>query len=203
MKSKLHFGLLIILFTFLGRYIESSTLPNQQIVIQFSDTQITEKDAQDAINSIQLKLHSIGAQQIQIGQDHQGKLKITYYSNTDIEQIQNVLSGDEDFKFAYDSGEGESNNLPNSKNVKDYELNISEIQKGNDTNWDFEGVEVVELNQKSDRFNNLKVNTSGDQTDSRLINGLIKVSISTTNNVAAAIDHISYKIPEVRAGPLV
>lgn len=203
MKSKLHFGILIILLAFLGRYIETSVAPNQQIVVQFSDTQITENDALKTIETIRLKLQAIGVEQIQIGQDQNGQLKITYFSDADIEQIESILSNEASFNFANNSNNDHSSKSPEENNLKDFQLNISEIQEiGQTTNWDFEGVEVVELNQKSDRFNNLKVDSSVPNSQMELTNLWVKVALRISIAAEVSIDNHSYKIPEVRAGPI-
>lgn len=181
--------------------METSVVPNQQIVVQFSDANISENDAQNAIDTIELKLKIIGVEDIKIGQDQNGQLKITYFSKTDIHQIEDILSGEESFKFAHNSSEENSNNLPEQRDFKDYKLNISEIQKNSNTNWDFDGVEIVELNHKSDRFINLKLNNSGNSINSRLFDGFIKVRANIIYTSALEIDNLSYKIPEIRAGP--
>ncbi len=201
MKIKLQFGVIVILLAFLGTYLEQVTIPNQQIVIQFSDTNISSENAENTIEAVRQQLQSIGVTHIQIGEHEDGQLKITYYSDADIERIQNILSKEEGFKFAYESDQSNSNDFPENRSIKDYQLNISEIQDNSNTNWDFEGIQIVELNQKSDRFDNLKVNTSGEQINTKHSNSIVKVAIQTNNSVATAIDNISYKIPEVRAGP--
>ncbi|WP_299361004.1 hypothetical protein [Winogradskyella sp.] len=203
MKSKLHFGILIILITFFLRYLENSVAPNQQIVVQFSNSEISENETQKAIESIKLKLRSIGVEQTQVGEDQEGNLKITYYSTTDVKEIQGILSDLESFKLAYDFGSRYPNETPTENDSKDYKLNVSEIKKkSNTSDWDFEGVQIVEINQKSDRFNNLKKNTFGKQTNSELISQWVKVAIKAVNRDLSLENH-SYKTPEVRAGPWV
>jgi len=199
MKTKLHFGILIVLLAFFGRCLEQSTNANQQIVIQFSDNDISKKDAQSTIDGIHKKLQSVGAEHIQIGHSENGQLTIIYYSNSDVAHIQDVLSNQEAFQIAYNSND--SQDYPKEKRTKNYELNISEIQKSNPTNWDFEGIQTVELKQKTDRFNNLKVNTSGQNLDSKYLNRSFQVAINVSSSVVIATDTISYRIPEVRAGP--
>ena len=203
MKTKLQFGVLAILLAFLGTFLEQPTVPNQQIVIEFSDKTITAEDTENAIESIQNKLQSIGVTQIRIGQNESGQLRITYHSDVDVEHIQHVLFKAEDFKVAYDASDRESHSFPEDRSVKDYELNISEIKTSNHVNWDFEGTQVTEINQKTDHSNPLKVNSSGEQINTKLSNGIIKVAVVVNNSIEIAIDHRSYKIPEVRAGPTV
>jgi preprotein translocase subunit SecD len=201
MKTKLHFGVLVILLAFLGTYLEQTTVPNQQIVIQFSEENITSYAAENAIEVIQNKLESIGVEHLEIGQTEDGQLKITYYSDTDVAYIQSILSKEEGLKFAFKSEENKSTNSPENRNIKDYELNISEIQNTNHINWDFERTEVVELNQKSDHSHNLKVNSSADHIDAKQSNKLISVALQVNYSATLEIDNLSYKIPEVRAGP--
>ena len=201
MKIKLQFGILVVLLVFLGTYLEQTTVSNQQIVIQFSDTDISSKDAENTIEIVKKQLQSIGVTNIQIGQHESGKLKITYYSGADVERIQNILSKEDGFKFAHQSSSRTSKDLPDNRNVKNYELNISEIHNSSHINWDFEGIQIVELNQKSDRYDNPKVNTSGDQLNTEHHNTIVNVAIKENRTVTIAQDKISYKIPEVRAGP--
>ncbi|WP_296382336.1 hypothetical protein [Winogradskyella sp.] len=203
MKTKLQFGILVILLAFFGRYIEQSTVPNQQIVIQFSDTNISSEDAENTIKIVKQQLQSIGVTHIQIGQHEDGSLKITYYSDADVERIQNILLKEDHFNFAYEAGSNSSNDFPENRNVKDYEINISEIQNSSDTNWDFEGIQIVERNHKSDRFNNSKVYTSGGNLNEEHHNSIVKVLFQVNSTVIIALDNSSYKIPETRAGPTV
>ncbi len=201
MKTKLHFGVLVILLAFLGTYFGQVTVPNQQIVIQFSDNGIAQEDAENAIEIIKRQLQSIGVELIQIDQNYDGQLKITYYSDSDVERIQSMLLKAQDFKVTYDSEHKSTTNFPENKNIKDYELNISEIQNSSETNWDFERTEIVELNQKSEYSDYPKVNSLGQLSAEKHNNGKIKVAIQNNNAIAIAIDNGSYKIPEVRAGP--
>ena len=202
MKSKLHFGILIVVFIFLGRYVESTVSANQQIVIQFSDTDITINNVQSTIETIQKKLQKIGVKHIEVKQNQSGQLKITYYSSNDVSQIEKILSKEQDLKFAFCPIET-SIKLPNQKHSKDYELKISEIQKSsNSSDWGFEGVEVVELNHKSDRFNHFKVSSSGFKNNTESNNNLIEVAVELYKTVAPTSYNHSYKIPEVRAGPI-
>ena len=201
MKIKLHLGVLAILLAFLGTFIEQATVPNQQIVIQFSNANISSEDADQAIEVVRERLQRIGVTNIKIGQHQNGKLRITYHSPSDIERIQNMLSeGDDGFRFDYES-ETNNNSLPVNRNLENYELNISEIHGQSDVNWDFEGIQIAEINQKSDRFSNPKVNTSFGPQHTVQHNSIVKIAIKENRAVLLARDRIAYKIPEVRAGP--
>ena len=137
---------------------------------------------------------------MQIGCDAQGQLKITYYSESDVELIQNLLL-QENFKVSFNSNQDKSSNPSEQKVVKDYELNISEIQKDTHNDWGFEGTEVVEFNQKTDHpHNDFKV-----KAFAKYINTSHTIFENTTETEMYAVVIISnnntHKIPEVRAGP--
>ncbi|WP_179335911.1 hypothetical protein [Winogradskyella costae] len=202
MKTKLNIGLFVLFLAFLGTYLEQNILPNQQIVVQFSDSEISSEDAEIAIEAIQNQLQNIGVTHIEIGQNNEGQLRITYYSNTHVKYIQNALFNVETLKVDYNSAHKQSNNFPEHKNLKDYELNISEIKTNDTINWDFERAQVVEVNQKIDRLSNSKTNNFGNQFSAIEINYSIRVATAITNDAIVSIDTISYIIPEVRAGPI-
>jgi preprotein translocase subunit SecD len=199
MKIKLQLGIIVMLFVFLGTYLEQTIVPNQQIVIQFSDTNISSEATENTIEAVKEQLQNIGVSHINIGQHEDGKLRITYYSEADVSRIQSILSKEDGFKFAYQTSENNSSDFPDNEN--DYELNISEIQDGSDTNWGFEGIQIVELNQKSDRFSNPNDDLSGGNIDVENYNAAVQVAIQVNGTVDLATDNTSYIIPEVRAGP--
>jgi asparagine N-glycosylation enzyme membrane subunit Stt3 len=201
MKTRLHFGVLISLLAFFGRHLEQTTDANQQIVIQFSDEDIAEEDAETAIDAIFVRLQSAGAEHIQIGQKENGQLKITYYSNADVEHVQDILSKEEGVRFTYESDNNSSNNLPDHRSLKNYEFNISEIHNDNNINWDFDGIQIVEIKQNIDYQDNIKVNTFTGQLNTEHQNRIVNVAIKVNGTVTIALDCISYKTPEVRAGP--
>jgi len=201
MKTKLHFGILIVLLAFFGRYLEQSTTPNQQIVIQFSDENISDEDAVATLATIQKRLEIAGAVQIKIGQTENGNLIITYHSDAEVYHIQSILLDDKGLELSYQSNSTNSQDIPNQEQSKDYELNISEIQNVSHVNWDFQVVECIELNQKTDWPNKVKVNATGDTVNSDYSNTNFRVVFKINNSVALAIDNGSCIIPEVRAGP--
>ncbi|QXP77944.1 MULTISPECIES: hypothetical protein [Winogradskyella] len=202
MKTKLHFGILAVLLAFLGTFVEQYTVPNQQIVIQFSDKEISIENAESAIAEIQNNLQNIGVSHIQVGENNQGKLRITYHSDTDIEYIQHVLFNIEELSIGYSSSQEKPDHLPNSKFYKDYQIDISEIKTSSSTDWDFNVIQVLELNQKTDRLSYFKTNNSGFQNQNILYNFETEILEVNRKDLTAIIDIVSYIIPEVRAGPI-
>lgn len=182
--------------------MEQKTVPNQQIVIAFSDKMISAEDTENAIEAIQNKLQSIGVSQIKIGQYKDGELRITYHSKADIAHIKNVLFETENYELAYEASRDSSNKGTNSKKDKYYELNITEIKSSSSVNWDFEGTQVTEINQKTDNSNPVNIDYSSQQINAKQLNAKIKNAVLVNKVVTHSIDTTSYKIPEVRAGPV-
>lgn len=183
--------------------MEKTTVPNQQIVIQFSNNAISAEESEDAIEAIQIKLQSIGATLIKIGQNDSGQLRITYHSDTDVAHIKNVLFNVENLKVAYNASNESSSEFPKEQNVKGYKLNVSEIKTSPTNTWDFEGTQVTEFNNKTDHSNTLKVHNSGNHIDSELNNHVLNTIVEAYKVIVIVKNNSSYKIPEVRAGPIV
>ena len=203
MKTKLHIGIISILLAFLGAYVERNTVPNQQIVIQFLDENISSKDAETTIQVVTEQLQSIGIENILIGKHKDGLLKIIYFSDSDVSHIQSILTKAKSLKFNYASRHKNSNNLPDNKTLEDFQFNVSKIQNKTYSNWGLNGIQVVEFNHKSDRFNNLKLNNSATITNSKLSNAKTEITFRVNTTTTSTLDNIYYKLPEVRAGPTV
>ncbi len=201
MKTKLHFGVLLLFLAFLGTYIEQTTVPNQQMVVQFSDTNITLEESENAITALQEQLLTLGVTHIQIGENAQGQLKITYHSDLEITRIQQAIFNADHVNVAFHTNQHTSLPLSESHGEKQYKINISEITTSNDGNWDFNGLQIVEHNQKFDRFSYFKTHSSGLQNEQIPHNYNLQTVVVCRANTAWLRTPISDVIPEVRAGP--
>jgi len=203
MRTKLHFGIIIVLLAFLGRFIDTPATPNQEITIQFSDANVSEIEAQNTLRDIQQKLQKIGAENLLVVKDDSGSFKIAYYSLTDAQSIEQILTDSSDFSFLLGVDTTNSNKKSDKESLKDYKLNVSEIQKKDQNNdWDFDRIQVVEHNQKSDRFNNLKKDISGYLYQSDVMHQLVKTAFRIDSGIFFLEGKKAYQFPEVRAGPM-
>ena len=199
MKIKLHLGVVMLLLMFLGTYIEHNLVPNQQIVIQFSNHQITSEEANSAAEALKQQLKDIGAKKLDIGEFNSGQLTITYYSDTDVMRIQKVLT-DDDLVLDY-SLENESNDKSIPEKEELYKFNVSEIQDSPINNWDFEGTLVTELNHKSDRYYFPKVKSSATKEELNTKSKILYSRFTISSVFQIHKGKFAYQIPEVRAGP--
>lgn len=202
MRTKLHFGIIIVLLALLGRLVETPATPNQEITIQFSDANISEIEAQNTLRDIQQKLQRIGAENLLVIKDDSGSFKIAYYSLTDAQSIEQILTDSSEFSFLLGVDTNNSNKKSDEDTVKDYKLNVSEIQKKDQKNdWDFDRVQITEHNQKSDRFNKLEKDVFSCLYQSDVLQKLVKATFRFNSGIFYLEDKKSYQSPEVRAGP--
>lgn len=196
----------VVVFSLLGFVSqEQIVIPNQEIVLQFTDIEITSQEAKSTIAIVKKQLQNIGADNIQVKESRNGKLKITYYSSTAVSIIKDTFSKDESLDVDYTSQEQDDNTteFPSDENTGlSYNLDVYEIQKELDANRGLNGIQLVELDSKSDRFFDPNTFFSSKNLDFRIVNSTVKVAYIIHSNIAIAIDNTSKSIPEVRAGPI-
>lgn len=205
MKKKWYFGTLITALALLVVMQEQTVVPNQEIVLEFVDIDITSLEAQNAITIVKKQLQSIGAKNTRISKElKDGKLKITYYSDVEVEYIKRILSEEQNIELDhvfYDQSE-DDNQFPVDKNSKDYNFDVYEIQKSTDFDSDFNGLYVLEVKHGQEGHSGSNSHSFVFEIDINYIDGLVKVAQKVNTNIAIAIDNTSHNIPEVRAGPI-
>lgn len=201
MKAKWYFSALIILLTTLGMCRERIAVPNQEIVLEFIGNDVTSKEAQHAIGTVKKQLQRIGIETIEVSTSAEGKLKIKYYSTTDVQRIKDILLYDIELGYAANGLNKNNTNVPSREPVKTYNVDVFEIQNGNKLLSDLGGKCSLELKQEYDRFSNLNVFSIIEVIAVSESEHLIKVAYKLNRTIAIAIDNTSHKIPEVRAGP--
>lgn len=204
MKNKWFISIFILALIALGNVAskQQATIPNQEIVLQFISESISSEDAQTAIAVVKEQLENTGIADIQVQELQEGRLKITYYSSSDVASIKALLSNGNALNLGYISYDNHDNHKPSEDHSIEYNLDVYEIQKGDDLSG-FDGKLALETKAEHDRFFNPNVVTT-----SAIINVDVKAQIEQVafkfrKDIAIAIDKHSYKIPEVRAGPSV
>ncbi len=205
MKKKWYFGILITALTTLVVIQQQTVVPNQEIVLEFVDIEVTSLEAQNAITAVKKQLESIGVKNTKISKGlKDGKLKIAYYSDADVAYIKRILSEDQNVQLDYifyDQNE-DSNPIPLEKKSKDYNLDVYEIQKSTDANTDFNSKYVLEIKPEYDGYSADDTHSLVTVIDIDHMSQLVKVAQKVNTNIAIAIDNTSHNIPEVRAGPI-
>lgn len=205
MNSRRYIGALIIVLTFLGVvYQQQYTLPNQEIILQFTDVKVTSADTQSTIAIVKKQLQNLGADNIQVVETKEGTLKITYYSASNVTNIKRNLS--EENKLVIDCNlsnqDNEESSFPKENSSISYNLDVYEIQNGSEADWNLVENNVLELKFDNERFFNPNVFMSAIDINDREKENIVKVAYKIRRNIALAIDNTSHNIPEVRAGPV-
>ncbi|MBJ6366940.1 hypothetical protein [Snuella sedimenti] len=200
MNKKWYFGALTIILIVLGVYQNGVSGPNQEVVLKFSDANITSDEAQSAIMAVKNQLQTIGIDAVQVQELSNGEFKITYYSATDVEFIKEKLSESKALKSGYLSA-NKHERSPNDDS-KQYKLDVFEIHKGNDVPSGLDGKCVLNVKQDFDRFYNPNLYNFNNEIDAKDEDKTVKVAFKVCRTIAVALDTTSRNIPEVRAGPL-
>ena len=173
-------------------------VPNQEIVVQFNADAVSDQQTQDAITNVTSRLQSIGIERIQVVEDFRGNLKITYYSAVTVEVVKSLLAK-EQLQLAQNTQQ--DNKQPFGEYPKTYQLNISEIQLAEGANMGLNGT-LVEVKSGFEWYINPLNYLGGASMEIGLGQTFEDIAFTCYGDVALGIDTASYKIPEVRAGPL-
>lgn len=198
MKTKWYFGALIVILALFGVSQENLIIPNQEIVLQFSNAEVSSKEVQFAILNVKKQLETIGVSQVDIREEANGHLVISYYSEVAITSVKDILSIDT-FAVDFVSNDNHNQELPSEQA---YNIDVFEIAKNSDIGFGSTGKLIFELKQDYDRFSNPNFYGYSPDINSTENNIEILVGYKLNKTIAIAIKNIPHKIPESRAGPL-
>lgn len=198
MKTKWYFGTLIVILALFGVCQENLIVPNQEIVLQFSSTTISSSEAKIAITNVKEQLETIGVSKVDIREEANGRLVISYFSDITVANVKDALST-VTLAIDYASNEGNQSELPTKQT---YNIDVFEITKSSDTGFGSSGKFVFELKQDYDRFSNPNVFVYGTEVPSVEKNVEVQVAYKQNKTIAIAINNIPHQIPECRAGPV-
>ena len=196
MNSKWCLSTLFLLFTYLGVFHEDITIPNQEIVLEFVDSKIDNEDIEFTISDFKERLKSVGVTNIKIRNSNNGSLKISYFSNVDVDIVREILSNKQ--QIVLNKNQKEENEQ--QKNQHDYNINIYEIVDDIDSS-NLNDKFTFEIKNYSDRFKNNYTYVSLKNVIAYNNNQLFKTAFKVSKNNYFIKDNNSYNEPEVRAGP--
>jgi len=194
MKSKWYFGIVITALTFFVVSQQQITVPNQEIVFQFSDNQATVSQTEKAIQAIKAQLQNIGVKNTQVFEQN-GILKISYYSDITIAEVKSILLNE---KLIFNNTKGTQNDNPLDSS---YNVDVFEIKPATASGVGFDGKFIVEAKQEYTRASQIVL------TFSAITEGIIQLTLpanvtyKVNTNSSISIDKGSFNIPEGRAGP--
>jgi hypothetical protein len=193
MNAKWYFGTLFLLLIYFGGFHEQVSIPNQEIVLEFVDAKIKQKNVKNATIELKERLLKIGVSNIKIQETKNGTLKISYHSIVSIHIIKEALIKEHQLVLNEQS--------ENNKNTSsDYHIDIYQLTNELDI-LNLDDKFIFEIKQISDRcatnyndafIKNLNIHNT---------NQLFKTAYKANKKNPFTKDRTSYKEPEVRAGP--
>lgn len=204
MNTKWYVSTLIIILVLIGLNQEQTKGANQQIVIQFTDVEMSSVTAHnDALAIITKKLQALGIASIQIIENDDTQLSIRYYSDIDALRVKEFFSQDSELSFAYRDIDQLPFDFPEDKLPENYTLVVSDLQQQTDDALKLNGKFAFELKQDYQRFYNPIVVVQFNDSITFVQDAIVHVTYKVNKVIAIAIDNTSHTIPEVRAGPYI
>ena len=203
MQTKWYLRSFVILVVLIGLTLEQIAQPNQQIVVEFAGDSISLSNAQNTIAAVTNKLHDIGAKSIKVKQGANGVLTISYYSTIDTEAVKGMLSSNKEVLEGVASNDSSpKNQAPPFDTSSVYKLDVYEIQQQYNIKPDLNGL-VLTFEGKTHRYFIAKVYGAIGGNQIAQQNKITTVSFIAQGAVSLVLTDFSYKIPQVRAGPIV
>lgn len=194
---------LIIALAFCGTGLDQSTTdPNQEIVVRFSTNSISAVDAKGAICEITAQLNAIGVENVHVSDVVDGKVKVTYFSTLDVIVIKNLLYRHNKLDLsdtAFDDP-NDSSDFPFSNNPNTYKFEVIKIQNDIASDFGFQGL-LIESKSIGDQYLKPRLSITASEINFNPKDNFHSVDPMIYTNVPVFISHIEHKIPEVRAGP--
>ncbi len=198
MKVKTYLIALITIVTLLGVFQEQFPVSNQEIVLQFSESEVSKKETQSIIALIKQQLYTVGVHYTQVKKDS-GKLKISYYSDIDIASIKKIFGQAHQLQFNISKDNRQDKNRP--KNSNHYDLSIYEIQPNLKLNTNLGlNAYAIDIQTKSNIPLN-SLNLFGCKTDPKLYT-IQTITPIIYKSSTVSLYNTLHKIPKVRAGPV-
>ena len=203
MQTKWYLRSFVILVVLIGLTLEQIAQPNQQIVVEFAGDSVSLSNAQNTIAAVTNKLQAIGAKSIKVKQGANGVLTISYYSTIDTEAVKGMLSSNKEvLEGVASNNSSPKNQAPPFDTSSVYKLDVYEIQQQYDIKPDLNGL-VLTFEGKTHRYFIAKVYGAIGGNQIAQQNKITTVSFIAQGAVSLVLTDFSYKIPQVRAGPIV
>ena len=207
MHPKWYFSVALLFIALLGGILSQQKvqLPNQEIILQFANEDVSFDETQKAVAVLEKKLQHIGVANLQISDEEDGKLVISYYSDTDVDGIKKLLSGQRDLDLGIVSPDETQIplSLPSKEHPQGYDFDVYEIIDGHYAFSDRGGNCAVEFKSGADRFLSPNAHVPVEGIFIFIPSQILKTTLSFPNYTIVGEDIHSHKFPEVRAGPLV
>lgn len=185
----------LILFILFGAFQEKGSTPNQEIVLEFVNTNINKQEIKNTISDVKEKLLKVGVENILIIETKERKLKISYFCTLNVDKVKQALEKEDLLSY-----NNQKENKDNKSSSNKYKIDIHQLNNGTYIS-SLDDTFIFEIKYNSDRFSTKNLTASLKNLEINGVNKLHKTAFRISRNDPFTKDHTSYKEPEVRAGP--
>lgn len=180
--------------------VNKTPVPNQEIVLQAANTNVSLHTSSKVITLIKERLQTLGVEDVKV-KEESGTLKIQYYSLQNVAIVKQIVA-DNSILLSDVVSIDDDNEAPKSSDTNTYKLKVSKIQKESNSDSGVNGLPVVQTKQEFDKSSNtsLKFTSNSVNTPQLTYNYILALKIQ--QNITIVLDNTSTKIPDVRAGPV-
>lgn len=199
---KWYIGALIVIVSYFVVEQHNTILPNQEIVLTFSESNSSVTYLQ-TIKGVSKQLEDLGAEQVTVSENSKGSFKVSYYSTISLQSVKkdlfevNLIN---DFSTSLRL-KNNSSDIPAEGDPLDYQIDIYEISDDVVSGMDHEGKSYFELKQDFNRGSQVHFSTL-PKFAIAISNDLVSVAEKVNSQLVLTFYTISFQIPEVRAGPV-
>ncbi len=202
MKNKVFFSAFILFLVLLGVGLGKTIVPNQELILEFSKDQRATNKTELALTLITHQLEAIAVQDVKVEILANGALKISYFSELDTVHIKDKIeqaigSSLKDSSYSLSNQDAQ---FPLEKENPYYKIAIYKTQDVTDI--DGNATTIIEPKLKISRSTNYDVYAFLGKERLRDQTLTTKVAYRRFKYIGIANRTATYKIPEVRAGPI-
>ncbi|RCS26614.1 hypothetical protein DUT90_12760 [Polaribacter sp. WD7] len=193
MRTRWYICTLFLIFAVFGALQKQTSLPNQEIALQFANSSVKQQDINSTIAKVKEKLLTSGVQNITIQKINNNTLKISYHSVTDINTIKKALN---EHDLVVDKN-------PSDKDKQSsftYSIDVYELHDNSNTSKPNENY-ILEVKFGTDRSLTSYASVFLRNSEIQNANQLFRTKYKSNTSKALAQDQSSHTKPEVRAGP--
>ena len=200
MKAKWYIGAIIIMCTLFGVVKQQQApLPNQEIVLQFTNTALSSTQVNSTLTVLKQQLEHLGVRHLKVVKGPlKGQLKISYLSTVSVSVIKEKLASQKKYNHNLVDAQG----LPINRSFG-YNIDVYDIQKNLDLHDSANGKYVLQSKLKNERSFQTDYSFVALSVNLKLQNHFVKIAYKVSYKNYLEIEETLHVIPEVRAGPLV
>jgi len=175
---------------------QQGNVPNQEISVSFINQENNDQAREVALQAVIVKLQSLGILDIEINQQVDGALTISYYSTLSMLHIKEQLSQQVAAVVTY-------SDTKDVDPINGYSIDIAEIHADSNGAAGMNDVCLLELKQDFSRGCDVQLSSILRNTTEELFSHNIPLASAIYGDTSFAIARSLLQTPEVRAGPTV